>query len=314
MKTIYLLLFTLIITLVSCQKDFEITDNVVTNVSTADTSAKILLKRFIQLDTTLTAPNDTMFIADYFYDDRKRCVRIVNYNLQDPANKDTFTVYNFYNGTDTNISVRKVYSIREDASRTTDTLIKVFTYNGDGSLLSDSSTVYGQQNGAPLFYKRKRIYQPTASGILAVDFNIAPYYKVNYVIQKDANRNITYQLDSAFLQDVSTGVFILKGAVVNTCTYDTHPNPLYNVAQKIPVLNDWDNEPDFSPGGGFRNNLLTQYKNVTAGSSMGGNIFAQYRYQYDKNGYPVIARYQEAVSPNAVPNAFSKYLFIYQEL
>ena len=74
-------------------------------ISGGNITSAPLLKKFIVIDSAQLAPNDTLFIYTYSYDNLHRCIQI---EVNDYQNSRIGHTYNFFNGTNTLISSRKI--------------------------------------------------------------------------------------------------------------------------------------------------------------------------------------------------------------
>lgn len=83
----------------SCQKEYTFQETKVVSTTTSDST---YLSQYIELDTSFTAPFDTVSIKKFIYDNQKRnsLIQLFNYNSSgQPLELWQYQFY--YNGTDT---------------------------------------------------------------------------------------------------------------------------------------------------------------------------------------------------------------------
>lgn len=223
MKKYFILLTALIVLLNSCQKEigFENTPIQTSLTNPADT---VLLRKFIFLDPTQTAPNDTFSIANFSYDNLKRCTKITAKNFNGDFN---YTDYS-YNNTDTLIKTLKTYS-----SASTDSTKEFFSYSSSGQLINDSLVEYtGASVTATYNYDFSSLNSLNYSFIRK---NSQPYSKTKHVIQNDLYGNIIAERDTSFLYNSATNSYDISLTNIQTISYDNKNCPFYKFAPAFPV-------------------------------------------------------------------------------
>ena len=292
----YLIVFTLLsFTFISCQKDFSI-DNIaeLTSPNLVDTT---LLRKFILLDTTLLAPNDTIYVYTFYYDNLRRCS-----NFKGSIGIDSFFVNNYYNGNDTLIAKRKLYS-----TNSADSTLDYFNYSTTGKILSDSILEYTSTFGLTNFYFS---YQNTTnqSGSITNKSNGNQFEYNNFLIQRDNSNNITTAKDSLFLLVGSSYNF--RETTTSAITYDNKICPFYKIFPKhlinavlegstIITLPPFHNLPQ-------KNNITLEIK-TTSPQYPGADICNNdYQYIYNSNNYPISMKMKDNLT-----NKIYKGIFIY---
>ena len=282
MKRIIGSLFLLIGVLISCQKEISI-DNV-TSPTLEDTTR---LKKFIILDTRQTSPNDTLFIYNYLYDNFRRCSKIT---VKDYQNNSLGYTYNYYRGTDTLITFRKlinqVYS---------DSVYEYFNYSNDGQMLLDSVLEFHSGSAVTLTYKYAINNNSLTTSI--IHSNGLPFLIGKYQINKDNSGNITTEKDSSF--SYNSGSYFYKNNSDLFSTYDIYQCPFYRIYPKR--LTDLDYElitvDDIFPFSGFfqKNNIKTKTRTTLPSTSGLDNYNETYQYIYNVNNYPSTVIYKDLI-------------------
>jgi hypothetical protein len=258
----------------SCQKETNF-DTVVPPIDTTG----VLLKSYTRLDTTLAAPNDTIFTVNYTYDGLNRCTGFTGKAFQPGGPPYTYLETWSYNGTDSNLS--KKTTIYYDNGVAQDTTMEYMEYDAMGRMIKDS-ILEGQNLYMVFLYRYAGDYVYTVSrNIPGIDTS---RFNMHYLIKN--NDDITIEKDSSYT--LGTGsVLNLFSTAKSDMTYDNHPNPLYKVSVHLPVLFEFEHilreEFDMQQ----KNNSLTINQVFTSLTSPDEYT---YQYTYLPNGYPSIAR------------------------
>ncbi|MFT3912274.1 MAG: hypothetical protein QM737_22800 [Ferruginibacter sp.] len=260
-----------ILVVTSCNKHSD-DNNVVTP------SGPVLLKKFILLEDTQSIPEDTIETFNYTYDSQNRCTQI---DME--KNGYTGRVTNYYNGTDTLISSRKLVS-------GSFTGWEYFTYDSNGNMSADSTIGIGAAGNIGVY--RYHIISP---GLITADIDlINPIFSVKYLFNKDAAGNIIQSTDSSWTVTVPPGY--LTSSTVASISYDNHPCPFYKLYPRRLVDIEFENElsgdlPFFIQ----HNNVLhAERTQSTSGGVQPYNV--SYSYQYNSDGYPTSMHYQDMLS------------------
>lgn len=265
----------------SCQKEISIengTDPTPTPVLT-DT---ILLKKFILLDTTLTAPNDTVSIINYSYDNLKRCTKIVANDLSGNINYTELT----YNNVDTLIKTLKTYS-----SNSIDSTKEFFSYNATGKMINDSLVEY---TGATI----AETYNYDFSQINSTNFsyirkNSLQYAKIKQIIQSDLNGNILSERDTSFLYNSTNNSYNLSLTNYQTISYDAKKCPFYKFSPVFPIGfiieggNIGGSQSIYFGLAKHRNNITSEIITILTPTSGFAEYDDGYQYIYNTLNYPI---------------------------
>lgn len=263
--------------IISCQK--EVSEEVGNPPIDPVDSNSVLLKKYIRIDTTLSAPGDTIFTATYLYDAAKRCTTIMYKYFDHPfADEDegTATETITYNGSDTLMSSRTIRV--NNADGTTFTNSAFFTYDNIGRLVKDSMNYDLSRTVFMHRYEGNIVHSVSK-------FSNAPGDTVFYSrhhLQK-VNGNIISEKDTAW--DATTGWPYSEYTITAfTGQYDNHPNPLFKMSAPWPVM--------FEAEHYFQTEFSSQQKNNFTFNSIswGDSEDFSYQYSYLANGYPSIAR------------------------
>ncbi len=266
-----------IIIFCSCQKDDSDQNIVPQN--------PMLLKKFIALDLSQTAPNDTTGIIEYSYDNLNRCTVIKNTYY---PSLETDMTYNYYVGSDTLISSRTIIYNGSDTSK------EIFTYNSVGQLLSDSTITILSSSTYTLTYS----YQILSNSRIqsTINSNSSPFLFATYNIQYDNNGNHLAEKDSSFDYNIGSG-YVYKSVSDLTNTFDTKPCPFYNLYPKRLIGLDYENalqdDQPFYWSIIQKNNILTEVRTTnptTTGLSPYNHSFS---YTYGADNYPLIIKYTD---------------------
>lgn len=296
MKRILLSLSVLcLISIFACQKEFTIEED--PTIPGVEDSV-VLLKKYIRLDTTLTAPNDTIFTAVYTYDNLKRCT-LIQYKYFDHPHameeEGTATETISYIGNDTLMSSRIVRVDNSDGTSFTNSAF--FTYSASGSLFKDSMnynmsrTVFSHRYEGNIVHSVSKFSNSPADTVL---------YSRHH-LQK-VNGNIVSEKDTAF--DASNGWPYSQFTITAvTGQYDTHPNPLFKVSPPWPVLFEAEHYFQYEFSAQQKNNFLFN------STFFGDTEEYTYQYTYLPDGYPSVARIHY-VNPG-IHNEYWKAIYQY---
>lgn len=293
MKNILIILSILSIAFCACKKNND--SNSVTQQITQPR-----LKKVVALDTTAAAPNDTLRVENYSFDNSGRVILQDVYGV-DAGGYYTETSNYLYNGTDTlpvktmmtrtmpadtiisttfhsyadrtrNNSVDSTITLWMDVTGTSaDTFVMHYTYTGNTvEIIQDSYTSWGGHSTLPTVTR-----QVTRQ-----------------------NGNITYEHTN----------FLSGAAEDYNCTYDLHPNPYYNISWiYYPTI---PNTNEFYPYVYGLNNNVTEINNSYAPASGATSVnHYKYYYQYGADGYPtqVIIEDQGSTTPGSLNKIFYTY-------
>lgn len=259
-------------------------------------SSGVLVKKFVLLDTTRTAPNDTLRVIYFTYDNSDRLTKVstIYYNWTGAPDTTSFnqpywsTRSFYYNGTDTmpfkTINARRsnvgfAWIIKDTSYR---------KYDAASRLISDSSYTYGYISGninpgsfGSNFMSYTYGAQYVVRKLYTITHNGAPL-EVDSVLQSAANGNVYYQKDP---RPVSPNFGYTLHPTCNFI-FDNHPNPMNkNGAFTEPIYNSYN---DFGIGVNFENqkNNYTSVKKSVPIPSGSNDIEFTYKYTYLSDGYP----------------------------
>ena len=266
---------------ISCQKEIsEGTGG--TPLDPPDTVSSVLLKKYIKLDTTLAAPNDTIFTASYLYDNAKRCTSILYkyFDHPDALYEGTVEEKIFYNGSDTNMSHRTMVNTYAAG---TDRTAEYFTYDANGRVLRDSIDAIG--NDASFYYRYDGNIIHTTAHFLP-DIADTFLYTTHH-IQK-LNGNIITERDSAYEVN-QPWPYGTPTVALTDAQYDNHPNPFYKLSPPWPVVFEIEHVLQDEWRVQQKNNWLRSYQEFD-GWGAGESDLYTFQYTYLANGYPSIVR------------------------
>ena len=293
MKKYITVFATLTLFFISCQKEISV-ENGTNPTPTPSLTDTILLRKFIVLDTTQTAPNDTIYMYNYYYDNLKRCTLI---KFNDYQNSSIGYTYNYYSTTDTIISSRKlinqVYS---------DSVIEYFTYTVNGQMLSDSVLEYNSSGLHTTVYK----YQSTNNTITStITSNGQPLIIGKYLVTKDNSGNTISENDSSFKYISGAYMYSSNSNILNT--YDTKSCPFYKIYPKRVVDLDYELVAvDDIPFYGFlqKNNTKTKKQTTLPTTSGLRDINVTFQYIYNSNNYPTSVLYKDLLFGDAYKGVY----------
>ncbi len=188
-------------------------------ISGGNITSAPLLKKFIVIDSAQLAPNDTLFIYTYSYDNLHRCIQI---EVNDYQNSRIGHTYNFFNGTDTLISSRKLIN-----QLRTDSVFEYFSYSPDGKMVSDSELVFRGLNRVVFTYQYLSVNNSITS---IINSSGQPFLLAKYLTTKDNYGNIVSEKDTSF--EYYSGTYHYKNNTNISYTYDANPCPFYNLYPK----------------------------------------------------------------------------------
>ncbi|MBL0146866.1 MAG: hypothetical protein IPP48_15245 [Chitinophagaceae bacterium] len=278
MKKISVYFTVLAILAFSCQKEIS-TENGPTPAPVPLLTQAILLKKFIVLDTTQLRPLDTLFIYDYAYDNLNRCTLI---KINDFKSARIGFTYNYYNGSDTLITRRRVINQVDF-----DSVHEYITYTPAGNMLKDSIIEFSSFGNGNLTYN----YQINGSKINTVITGFSqPFLLGTYNILKDNSGNIISEIDSSFFYIAGSG-YSFHGTSNNVITYDNKPCPFLKLYPQRPVVLDFEHFSGDELGSIYvnipqKNNPLSYVRTVTPITSGLAEFDNLYQYTYYSNGYP----------------------------
>ena len=255
-------------------------------------SEKTALSKFILIDTSRTAPNDTVEIIYFKYDDQSRIVAMndINYNWTGHPDTTTFnsqyweeSTY-YYKGADTLPYMRLIKNVDNLGLTRIMTDTSYRDYDAKGRLVKDSSINFSIISGGIYKTYRDMVVKysyPYPLLVRTIKLFSSPYTTHTDSLQQTiVDGNVVYQKDP---RPVST-----KYTLWPTChfTFDSHPNPMYR--------NGFCVEPAYSFYNFFgigikyenqKNNYLMVSKHlpVPTGSS---DFEFLYDYTYRSDGYP----------------------------
>ncbi|MFC4263975.1 hypothetical protein ACFOWM_13880 [Ferruginibacter yonginensis] len=294
MRKNFIILTAVSLILFSCQKENSIENG--TNTIIVNTNADTLLKKFIVLDTTIAAPNDTVYKYTFAYDNLKRCT---SYRASDGI--DSFVIYNFFNGSDPNITHMKIYNL----SSGDDSTFNYFTYSQTGKILTDSIIEYNP-TGTAIFLLN---YQNTTNqGGIITDISNGTQFEINKFSSLRDNGNIINIKDSLFRLIVTN--YTLSVSANADISYDNKINPFYRIVPKhlVNVLLESSSIFTFPPFQSLpqKNNILMETKIFSPQNSGLDNYNNSLQYVYNSNNYPLIVRVRDLVN-----NKYYKGIYIY---
>ncbi len=289
MKKVFFILFFVTI-FFSCQKGFSTEDNT-TNNATTDTV--LLLKKFIVIDTTLIAPNDTIYKYSFFYDNFKRCT---SFKITDGI--DSVEFYNSYVGNDTFINKRKVIFFN-----TNDSIVEFYKYDNNKKIIADSILEYGSMNSNFFINFQNTTNQ---SGLVTNSSNGNQFEYNKFVTLRDNSGNLLSIRDSLFLFNGTS--YALTETSNSTITYDNKINPFYNLVPKFlaNLILESNQVYTFDPFMSLtqKNNILTEVR-VSSSSSL-YNFNNTNQFTYNSFNYPNIVRIKDNLN-NKYYKGFYRY-------
>lgn len=282
---------------ISCQK--EISPENPTNTNPTNTTptpgTNLLMKRFIALDTTLSAPNDTIIRYTFNYDNLKRCI-----SVRGTDGVDSFVINNNYNGSDTLITKRKISDFSLG-----DSIVQFFTYSPQGKILSDSVIEYAASTTTFIHDYRNTTNQ---NGRINAKSNGVQFEYNNFSTLRDNNSNLLNVKDSLYVLFGSN--YLLTQTVNSNYTYDTKINPFYKTVPGFlaDVLLEGLTAFSFFPFQSLpqKNNALSETKVFNPFATGLENVNNTCQYTYNAQDYPTVVRIRDILN-----NKYYKGIYIY---
>ncbi|MFC4263971.1 hypothetical protein ACFOWM_13840 [Ferruginibacter yonginensis] len=276
MKKLFSIITLLMCIFISCQNEFSIENNT-DNIQTSTPNDSIYIKKLIALDTTKTAPFDTVYISTFNYDNFKRLEKysFLEYNNLGFIDTTNFYYFNtrFYNSINDTLPSKENFINKDNLNTSIGT--RFFTYYSGTTLIQIDSSIETIQTQPLDIYTTVFKYFRFTNSIKIIQtnyFNTIPQSldSLNYVFTKQ-NGNIITQQESIY-------------GITNSynCQYDTKNNPLskskliFNQGFLDLLLTDTDptfyNQP----------NNVTQINNIYGAS----NSNYKFIYKYNSLNYP----------------------------
>lgn len=291
----------------SCQQepDADFLDN-----REPETEDSTLLVKYVFLDTTLSAPFDTVSYTSFVYDASKR---LINSYEVDKLFLDTlFKATYYYNGSDTLPYKKTILRADADGDLTVcDT--SLYSYDHMGRLTDYSLHIVWRNSGSMDILNVHTAYVYTSYGAdgrtEARNYSIPSgpvddhWIRTHKIYNTIVNNCIQKQIDSlkTVSYDAGTGAPFDSSyvAVVSDFQYDNKPNPFlraYRVSE--PLYPSDGNEEWRQP-----HNLIradSHYEIYLSSGSTGTGSFKKVNsYEYKTNGYPHIVReFDQSIAGN----------------
>ncbi len=258
-----------------------------------------MLKKYIELDTTLPAGLDTINKISFTYDSQERLTSSVSLSKDfslPPSSSFPFfeKQFRYYNGNDT-LPYKVIVELKDALLTEYDT---IFLFYANGKVIRDSArSTYVTLLGTPTENITVHIFNDagnTTQETVYISQTLSPSSwppacpGTNVLTKTYTGANITSQ----------TGAYTDCGGVGTSeinFIFDNHPNPLYRYRIPFPVIAQSILE-------------ATQKNNPTETWTFGTMDWMKYRYTYRSDGYPLIVRGYEVADPT---NTW-KGLFIYE--
>jgi len=309
--SLLLLLPVIVVSIVSCRKSNHSSNNSSGNGT--------LLSKYIELDTTLSAPYDTIRVITLQYDNAERLSSLADVlydNLGHPDNTEDGAEYSntttlHYNGADTLTNeITQVLVTRNttiDIEDDTDYL----SYDINNRIIKDSAI----DNDVSNVYSTTLADDYNYNGITITNKETiyTPSFSISYdtAMQTLSNVVVISQVDNTIPNSPIVEVSVGSGC---TFTFDTHPNPFYR--------NGFGQQPIFGHGynslfvdgiinGVQKNNYtsINEVDNNDSPSDSTNHNDGRLQYTYNSNGYPATV----LVYPyNPDLDLFHKAVFIYK--
>jgi hypothetical protein len=292
MKKYITIFIALTVFIISCQKENTIDSE--TNPTPSD--SVFLIKKFIVLDTTLSAPNDTIFRYTFFYDNLKRCSSLIAGD-----GIDSFAIYNFFNDNDSLITRRKFYDFTSG-----DSTVDYLTYSPTGKILADSILEYNNF-GLTNFYLN---YQNTTNqnGTIFVKSDGTQFEYNIFSTLRDINGSLLNVKDS--LSVLNGTNYVLTETANSNISYDNKINPFYKIVPNFLVNVQIESSPIFTffPFQSLpqENNILSETKIFNPQTQGLDNFNNSFQYVYNSNNYPIFVRVRDLVN-----NKYYKGIYVY---
>jgi hypothetical protein len=289
-KLLLLLVICLPLVIISCQKEVHFPPIVLNQVP---------VKKIVHLDTTLTAPNDTIEIAGYRYDSTGRVLYGYLYSKFNPGVFDTsLRIYYTYTGNSTQPD--RVVKIQYDLGHIILSYDTSFlSYNSEGYVVKDSAINHDPLS-TPVYYSYN--YSLSGSDVILTTKTYGPdpngigIPSTRVYHQARASNDISTQLDT-------TGPYRTNYVSV----FDQKNNPLYfSIPVHYLVYDPLDYVMD-NTNKHLVTDLTWNEKDISSGATQMEHY--KYEFQYDKNEQPTIARELDLITNSP---KYKKYLFIYK--
>ena len=260
----------------SCQKEPDVT---LDDDPVLPEEEPTLFVRYVELDTTLMAPNDTLDQEYYHYDENGRIKKIIGYSYELGNVVDFEEQEYFYNANDT--LPWKIFSKWTEVGGDTYTYSTFYEYE-NGRLTYDSTLEFRQPANEHFSTTAKRY---TRNGdnvsILRKDYSLPDLN----IVQSEYSATMlnTVQNGNIILQEAE-GDIIFSWYPFIAATYDDKINPFFDVYPPAAFFDKW-----------------ALQKNNTVSLEMGDDlatpqIIEQTTYDYRPDGRPSVARIHDPSS------------------
>ncbi len=294
----------------SCKKDSAVSNsNNNNNNNNNNSNDSVYLAKWFSIDTTLTAPLDTICRMSFSYDTNHRPSTIVYTDFKPNGDSNFYWHVNYeYNGNDT-FAYRTIEYTREfqtTISVSEDTFYYHFN-NGICDWDSLAGDGHYQRNNYSFFtgYIHRDLYQTTFSPAYTTTGNSRIY-------QTKVNGNLTYQLDT-LVRHVSPGsatnyTYLREEYSIS---YFNNPDPFYKIT--APVKSEFYDNGDWLPFGKYvTRNLISDVSYSQSYWQTGGGVSTNVgsshcTYTFRADGYPVEGRLVYGM-----PLQTYKTIYIYQ--
>lgn len=277
MRTLFAFLVPVLVVLVSCQPELNTAPG--DNIPVPPGNDSILLSELVYLDTTRTAPNDTVDVTIYRYNSQKQVSYTEYYHFNNGVRDYALKTSFFYNGTDTAPYKKTAVSYSGNPPYISATEHSFYQYNAQGITIYDSIAI---TNTSSYFIKDSfSLIAPDHIRRYTVDNYFTPpgpYYTDYFYVF--SGENIVTQVT----RDTPSGHLPTHDSMV--ATYDNHPNPIRKA----------ENDHQLTIGGSYgfnayqRNNFTALYcRSTDPRNSNVTEYKAGFTYEYNINGYPVKA-------------------------
>lgn len=297
---------TLTITLFSCQKEISVENGTSQTLITSDS---IYISKVIGLDTTNAAPFDTIYVANYVYDNLKRVVSYSYLTYGNTGMLDStlcIIASKKYNGNDT-LPYKQITWTKEASTKWIDT--SYYQYLAGSTLLIYDSVISKDiQPYSTDIYTSVEKYAHLAN---TISRSITNYLNNIYTNSNNFSYNLTLQNGNIVTQlDTTWG-----SSHSFICAYDNKPNPFsrvgispYSYAGFFDIqIGDTDADPTFYEQ---KNNIL-EINNSNGSSSPQIVTHYKYFYKYNTRNYPSEVDIQNVGSSNNYNQNINKIIFKY---
>jgi hypothetical protein len=281
--------FVLILFISSCKKD-NTTPN---NNNSPENSVR--LSEYVMLDTTLSAPNDTLSIYHFTYDNSNRLISGTEVDfgsVHDSVEVDLSQ--NFYQGADT--LPYKGYEIDRDLTTPAidyDTVLLYYDANGRSTGDSIRETYVDHSNNTTTNYRSSDRWTYSGSQVTWLNYNYLPYSafpNTDTVAQTVSNGDVVSQNELAF-----------GGGQNYTFSFDNHSNPFYSISGgNTPI---YDTAPEESVMNDPQKNNYTRLQESLSGTDYRNT------YTYLSNGWPATVVFYDWSSGSGVFQYKGVYIY-----